>query len=53
MKELLVSVERNGSIVPVGKIIGESPSDARFQYSDEYRLDGGTPISISLPHGTT
>lgn len=49
MKELLVSVERNGSIVPVGKIIGESPSDARFQYSDEYRLDGGTPISISLP----
>ena len=49
MKELLVSVERNGSIVPVGKIIGESPSDASFRYSDEYRLGGGTPISISLP----
>ena len=49
MKELLVSVEQNGSLVPVGKIIGESPSDACFRYSDEYRLGGGTPISISLP----
>ena len=49
MKELLVSVEQNGSLIPVGKIIGESPSDASFRYSDEYRLGGGTPISISLP----
>ena len=49
MKELLVSVEQKGSLVPVGKIIGESPSDACFRYSDEYRLGGGTPISISLP----
>ena len=49
MKELLVSIERSGRLVPVGKIIGESPSDASFRYSDEYRLGGGTPISISLP----
>ena len=49
MKELLVSIEQNGSLVPVGKIIGESPSDARFQYFDQYRIGGGTPISISLP----
>ena len=49
MKELLVSVEQNGSLIPVGKIIGDSPSDASFRYSDEYRLGGGTPISISLP----
>ncbi len=49
MKELLVSIERSGRLVPVGKIIGESPSDASFRYSEEYRLGGGTPISISLP----
>ena len=49
MKELLVSVEKNGSLIPVGKITGEDPSDARFQYSDEYRIGKGTPISISFP----
>ena len=49
MMDLHVSVEINGSLIPVGSIIGNSPSDARFQYSADYLKAYGTPISISLP----
>ena len=49
MKELHVSIEKNGNFISVGKIVGDNPSEARFQYSDEYRTGNGTPISISLP----
>nr|MBQ4457730.1 type II toxin-antitoxin system HipA family toxin [Clostridia bacterium] len=49
MKGLIVSIEKNGTLIPVGKIEGEGPSDARFRYSDDYRKNGGLPISISLP----
>ena len=49
MKELHVSIEKNGEIVPVGTITGETASDARFRYLDEYREGDGTPVSISLP----
>ena len=49
MKELLVSAEQNGKLIPVGKITGNNPSDAGFRYLDEYRFNAGVPISISLP----
>ena len=49
MKELLVSAEQNGKLIPVGKITGNNLSDARFRYFDVYRLSVGAPISISLP----
>ena len=49
MKELHVSIEKNGELVPVGTIIGETASDARFRYLDEYRNGDGTPVSVSLP----
>ena len=49
MKELRVSIEKNGNLISVGKIIGDNPAEAHFQYSDEYRTGNGTPISISLP----
>ena len=49
MKELHVSVEKNGKLIPVGTIVGETTSDARFRYLDAYREESGTPISISLP----
>ncbi|MBQ9661727.1 MAG: type II toxin-antitoxin system HipA family toxin [Oscillospiraceae bacterium] len=49
MKELHVSIEKNGELVPVGTITGEAASDARFRYLDEYRNGNGTPVSVSLP----
>ncbi len=49
MNELLVSIEKDGKLIPVGKITGHDYSDSRFQYSDEYRKSIGRPISISLP----
>ena len=49
MKELIVSIEINGELVPAGKIVGKRSADACFQYFDGYRVDVGIPISISLP----
>lgn len=49
MKELHVSIEKNGVFISVGKIVGAGPSETRFQYSNEYCAGNGTPISISLP----
>ena len=49
MKELYVSIERNGSMIPVGTITGEDASSARFRYFEAYLEETGTPISISLP----
>ena len=50
MKTLIVSIERNGVMVPVGSISGSDSSDARFQYSDDYLQSGkSTSLSISLP----
>ena len=50
MKDLIVSIERNGKMVPAGTISGSDVSDARFQYSEEYlqSLDA-YGISLSLP----
>ena len=50
MKTLIVSIECNGVMVPVGSICGSDSSDARFQYSDDYLQSGAsTSLSISLP----
>ena len=50
MIELNISVERNGTMIPVGMITGNDISDAVFQYSDEYRHSPqAAAISISLP----
>ncbi len=49
MKELLVSMEKNGALIPVGEISGDSPSEARFRYSDTYRESAGAPLSVSMP----
>ena len=49
MKELYVSIEKNGELFPVGTITGETATNARFRYLDEYRDSGGAPISINLP----
>ncbi|MBQ6622430.1 MAG: type II toxin-antitoxin system HipA family toxin [Mogibacterium sp.] len=50
MRELQIRIEKNGDMVPVGRIIGNDPADARFQYYSAYRDDNGAvPISISLP----
>lgn len=48
MKELIVNIERDGDLVPVGHIIGDDPSTACFCYGEEYLIHGA-PISISLP----
>ena len=50
MEKLIVSLERDGILRPVGSIRGESPSDACFVYTGEYRdRPDAVPISLSLP----
>lgn len=50
MKEYLVNIERNGEMVLVGSLRGESHSDAQFCYATSYLSDSDArPISISLP----
>ena len=50
MEKLIVSLERDGILCPVGSIRGESPSDACFAYAEEYRdRPDAAPISLSLP----
>lgn len=50
MNTLLVSIERNGTMIPVGTIRGDDPSDAYFAYLPEYLNDkDASALSISLP----
>ncbi len=50
MIELDICIERNGSMIPVGTITGNSVSDACFQYDMEYRRSPkAAALSISLP----
>ena len=50
MIELNISIERNGSMIPVGTITGKNVSDSFFQYDGEYcRNPEATALSISLP----
>lgn len=50
MKTLIVSLERNGVLVPVGSISGNNTSDSQFRYSEEYLHDPqAAALSISLP----
>ena len=50
MEKLIVSLERDGTLQPVGSIRGESPSDACFAYTEAYRNSpDAAPISLSLP----
>ena len=48
--KLIVSIERNGKQRLVGSIVGNVPSDARFQYDENYLQNSdAVPVSISLP----
>jgi len=50
LEKYIISVEKNGRMVPVGSISGEDYRIARFSYRDEYLADPtAVPISISLP----
>ena len=50
MIDLIVSIEKEGIQVPVGRISGQEAADARFRYDPEYLKDkAGRPISLSLP----
>lgn len=50
MNTLLVSIERNGTMIPVGTINGDDSSDACFAYLPEYLQESdAVAISISLP----
>ena len=45
-----ISIERDGQMVPVGAISGESYQTAEFSYLDSYLESGyATPVSVSLP----
>ena len=50
LEKYIISIEKNGQMVPVGSIYGENYQTARFAYLDEY-LDSANaaPVSISLP----
>lgn len=50
MREYKVSIERSGTQVPVGKIVGETYEDACFFYEEWYLGDvSAVPLSLSLP----
>ena len=50
MEKLIVSLERDGTLQPVGSIRGESPLDACFAYTEASRNSpDAAPISLSLP----
>ena len=50
LEKYIISIEKNGQMVPVGSICGENYQTARFAYLDKY-LDSANavPVSISLP----
>ena len=50
IKKYQISIERNGRMVPVGRICGESHQTAQFSYDDNYLdSENAVPISICLP----
>ena len=50
MTTLIISIKRNGSMIPAGKIIGNDASDACFHYQPEYlNSSDAAAVSISLP----
>ena len=50
MEELIVSMERDGDMCPVGRISGNNAADSRFSYSEDYlRSEDAAPVSLSLP----
>ena len=50
MNTLLVSIERNGTMIPVGTINGDDAANACFAYLPEYLQESdAVAISISLP----
>lgn len=49
MTELLVQIEREGTLVSVGRIRGATSSTAQFCYDGAYLSGTPVPISISLP----
>ena len=50
MRELIVSLERNGTLIPIGTITGNDPQDTVFTYDETYLHDHrAAAISISLP----
>lgn len=50
MNTLIVTIERNGSMMPVGIITGNDSSDACFEYLPEYLNNrDAAALSISLP----
>lgn len=48
-RTLYVSLEREGQMVPVGSIVGDTPEEASFCYSETYLASETGAISISLP----
>ena len=50
LEKYVISIEKNGRMVPVGSIDGGDYRTAQFSYMDEY-LDeaNAVPVSISLP----
>ena len=50
LEKYIISIEKNGRMVPVGSIDGGDYRTAQFSYMDEY-LDeaNAVPVSISLP----
>ena len=50
LEKYIISIEKNGRMVPVGSISGEGFRTAQFSYMDEYLDDANAvPVSISLP----
>ena len=50
MRTIRISLEKNGEMVSVGVIAGETPADAMFTYSETYLDDSGPiPICLALP----
>ena len=49
MEDLIISLEREGVLCPVGRIVGNNSSDSCFAYSDSYlKSEDAAPISLSL-----
>ena len=50
MEDLIISLEREGVLRPVGRIVGNNSADSCFAYSDNYlKSEDAAPISLSLP----
>lgn len=50
MKNMIVHIEKNGNMIPVGTLTGTDYSDTRFAYLPEYlSSEDAQAISISLP----